>query len=625
VYMPGVRMRVTGVGYEPAGQFELEEADDPTGRHDDWVHQSGAALSAAEEEMLTELMRASALCNNAQVRKPTEETPNWTILGDPTEAAMLVAAMKRADKEHLQEGFKRTFENPFDSVRKMMSVVCDCSQGDKRAYIKGAPREIIERCTHVVTSQGRVEMSEGIRQSALAMNDAYALMALRVIAVGVRDVDPAMDVSQTEELEQGLTFLGLTAMQDPPRPEVEAAVEECHTAGIRIVMITGDYGLTAESIARRIGLVKGEKVRVITGPDLDCMSVEHLEHELAENFEVIFARVVPEQKMQIAQAFQAMGEVVAMTGDGVNDAPALRAADIGIAMGMSGTDVAREAADMVITDDNFASIVAGVEEGRAIFDNIRRFLTYFQTSNVAEMIPFIMMVLFRIPLPLTLMQILTIDLITDQVPALALGLEAPEPGIMERPPRSPKEPLLSFGMIAKAYLFLGPLCAAIGLFGFFYKYIVDSGVTFAQLQQLGPIALPEQFAAVNGDFNLYLIATTMTLTGIVMAQVGNAFACKTHRQSVFKTGFLNNRLLLIGMVSMVVLQAVIVYFPPMQAVIGTGPLTLMDWAILALFAPTLFIADELRKLILRTMDKPTGPKRKAVVTGKVAPAATNEG
>jgi Ca2+-transporting ATPase len=241
------------------------------------------------------------------------------------------------------------------------------------------------------------------------------------------------------------------------------------------------------------------------------------------------------------------------------------------------------------------------------------------------MIPFIMMVLFRIPLPLTLMQILTIDLITDQVPALALGLEAPEPGIMERPPRNPKEPLLSFGMIAKAYLFLGPLAAVIGLFGFFYKYIVDSGVTFAQLQQLGPIALPEQFAAVHGDFNLYLIATTMTLTGIVMAQVGNAFACKTHRQSVFKTGFLNNPLLLVGMVSMLVLQTVIVYFPPMQAVIGTGPLTLMDWAILALFAPTLFIADELRKLVLRRMDRPSGPKRAPVVTGKVARTAMNEG
>jgi magnesium-transporting ATPase (P-type) len=308
----------------------------------------------------------------------------------------------------------------------------------------------------------------------------------------------------------------------------------------------------------------------------------------------------------------------------VNDAPALRAADIGIAMGMSGTDVAREAADMVITDDNFASIVAGVEEGRAVFDNIRRFLTYFQTSNVAEMIPFIAMVLFRIPLPLTLMQILTIDLITDQVPALALGLEKPEPGIMQCPPRKPGTPLLSFGMIAKAYLFLGPLAAAIGLFGFFYKYIAVYGVSFAQLQQLGPISLPEQFAATGGNYEMYLVATTMTLTGIVMAQVGNAFACKTSRQSVFKTGFFDNRLLLVGIVSMLVFQALIVYVPALQAVIGTGPLTLTDWGVLALFIPVLFVADEIRKLIVRMMDRPKGPKRAPVVTGKVASAAASE-
>ena len=252
-------------------------------------------------------------------------------------------------------------------------------------------------------------------------------------------------------------------MQDPPRPEVIGAVTECHTAGIRIIMITGDYGLTAEAIARKIGIITSPDARVITGAMLDEMSEEDLKQVIGG--QVVFARVVPEHKMLIAQTLQSMNEVVAMTGDGVNDAPALKAADIGIAMGKAGTDVAREAADMILTDDNFASIVHAVEEGRAIFDNIRRFLTYFQTSNVAEMVPFMAMIFLGIPLPLTLLQILTIDLLTDQVPALALGLEHPEPGVMERPPKSPGEPILTRGMLVKAYLFLGPIAAAIGMFG----------------------------------------------------------------------------------------------------------------------------------------------------------------
>ena len=248
-----------------------------------------------------------------------------------------------------------------------------------------------------------------------------------------------------------------------------AAVEQCRTAGIRVVMITGDYGLTAEAIARKIGIISNPLARIVSGKELETMDEGALEGALLG--EVVFARVIPEHKMRIAQTLQAMGEVVAMTGDGVNDAPALKAADIGIAMGKAGTDVAREAADMILTDDNFASIVHAVEEGRAIFDNIRRFLTYFQTSNVAEMFPFLALVFLRIPLPLTLLQILTIDLLTDQVPALALGLEHPEPGVMERPPKSPKEPILTSGMILKAYVFLGPLAAFVGLYGFFHRYL----------------------------------------------------------------------------------------------------------------------------------------------------------
>jgi Ca2+-transporting ATPase len=324
------------------------------------------------------------------------------------------------------------------------------------------------------------------------------------------------------------------------------------------------------------------------------MSDDELKGVLAG--EVIFARVVPEHKMRIAQTLQSMKEVVAMTGDGVNDAPALKAADIGIAMGKAGTDVAREAADMILTDDNFASIVHAVEEGRAIFDNIRRFITYFQTSNVAEMIPFLAMIFLRIPLPLTLLQVLTIDLLTDQVPALALGLEMPEPGVMERPPKRPGEPILTRGMIVKAYMFLGLLAASIGMIGFFYRYI-EAGWTFGDWAGMAAFGnMPTGGSPATG---IYMAATTMTLLGIVMAQVGNGFAMRTHRQSILAVGFFTNKLRWWGLAGELLGVAALMYVPFLQKIFSTAPLTWQEWAFMALFAPVLLIADEIRKFFLR--------------------------
>jgi P-type Ca2+ transporter type 2C len=540
------------------------------------------------------VLAAAALCNNARLKAPPAAGGSWTILGDPTEAAMLVAAAKDGfDIEELEESRPRRFEHPFDSTRKRMTVVCDVD-GDLVAYTKGAPKETIALCTQIRDAGGVRPITDADVEAAMAANDRLASQALRVIAVAERPVARGEDGADIMTMEQGLTLLGLQAMQDPPRPEVTAAVAECHTAGIRVIMITGDYGLTAEAIARKIGICTGADAHVITGQDLETMDDAALRDALAG--EVVFARVVPEHKMRIAQTLQSMGEVVAMTGDGVNDAPALKAADIGIAMGKAGTDVAREAADMILTDDNFASIVAAVEEGRAIFDNIRRFLTYFQTSNVAEMFPFLAMIFLGIPLPLTLLQILTIDLLTDQVPALALGLEQPEPGVMERAPKSPKEPILTGGMIIKAYLFLGPLAAMIGLFGFFYKYL-ESGWQWASWSTMASFG--NSPTAGMGATGVYAAATTMTLLGIVMAQVGNGFAMRTHRQSILKVGFFSNKLRLWGIGGEILGVAALMYVPVLQRVFSTAPLTAHEWFVMALLSPVLLFADEIRKFFLR--------------------------
>ncbi len=580
VWLPGLAVDVEGVGYEPTGSFEIE----------------GVAIDDAVKARLDTVLAAAALCNNARLRAPAEGSDVWTILGDPTEAAMLVAAAKAGfDIEGLEDERPRRYEHPFDSTRKRMTVVCDVD-GEPIAYLKGAPKETIELCTRIRDEKGVRPITDADREAAFAANDRLASQALRVIAVAERPLRPGEDGADMEQMEKELTLLGLEAMQDPPRPEVTAAVAECHTAGIRVVMITGDYGLTAEAIARKIGIITRDDARTVTGRDLEEMDEAALKD--AFEHEVVFARVVPEHKMRIAQTFQSMGEVVAMTGDGVNDAPALKAADIGIAMGKSGTDVAREAADMILTDDNFASIVAAVEEGRAIFDNIRRFLTYFQTSNVAEMFPFLAMIFLGIPLPLTLLQILTIDLLTDQVPALALGLEQPEPGVMQRPPKSPKEPILTTGMLFKAYVFLGPLAAGIGLFGFFYRYM-EAGWHFGEWSAMASFGNMPNPATGTPATGVYMAATTMTLLGIVMAQVGNGFAMRTHRQSILTVGFFSNRLRLWGIGAEVFGIAALMYVPFLQKVFSTAPLTWHEWMVMVLLSPLLLIADEIRKFILR--------------------------
>ena len=415
-WLPGQEFDVTGLGYAPEGKILLGEKE----------------ITAAEDPDLKMLFTAAALCSNARILPPNEENDRYTVLGDPTEACLGVAAQKAGiDMKAQADATPRLRELPFDSRRKRMSTIHQLPNevnGCRRiACIKGAPKEVMELCTGVLKNGTQVDMTEEQRTEIMKANDQYASIGLRVLAVacrylGANDGLPAAMSAYTPELiEQKMIFVGLVVMMDPPRPEVADAVAQCRKADIRIIMITGDYGLTAESIAKRIGIVKGEHPRIVTGAELEKMSDSTLKEVLKD--EIIFARVAPEQKYQVVVALQELGNVVAVTGDGVNDAPALKKADIGVAMGITGTDVAKEAAEMILTDDNFASIVKAIREGRAVYSNIRKFLIYIFNSNMPEAVPSAAFLFSRggIPLPLTVMQILSIDLGTDMLPALVLA------------------------------------------------------------------------------------------------------------------------------------------------------------------------------------------------------------
>ncbi|MGL5512088.1 MAG: cation-translocating P-type ATPase [Sporomusa sp.] len=437
-------------------------------------------------------------------------------------------------------------------------------------------------------------MAEQDRTDIMAINDEYARNGLRVLAIATRGITPddgiptSLGAYTPEIIEQNLTFLGLIAMVDPPRPEVAKAVTKCHNAGIRIIMITGDYGLTAESIARRIGIIKGNHPRIVTGIELEKMSSEELKQALSD--EVIFARVAPEQKLQVVNALQDMKHIVAVTGDGVNDSPALKKADIGVAMGISGTDVAKEAADMILTDDNFASIINAIEEGRAVYNNIRKFVLYIFNSNMAAAVPMVLYLFSRgtIPLPLTIMQVLAIDLGTDMVPAMGLGVEKPEAGIMNVPPRSQKESLLSRQLILKAFCWYGLLEAVFGTAAYFFLNYLHGW--------------PDIPLASSGM--AYQMATAMTFAAIVMAQVGAVFGCRTERISIFKVGLLSNKLILIGIAVEFVLLGLLVYLPIpfLHDLFNTAPLGWQAWAFLIIIPPAMLLVDEFRKWILRKWD-----------------------
>ncbi len=571
VWVNGKMLDVSGAQYEPVGSF----------------FERGIALSHAEmkESGLYQLFDVCVLCNNSSLVPPRRTGEAWSILGDPTEAALLVLAAKGGiDIPGRTSALPRIAHLPFESVRKRMTCV-NRTNGVSVAHVKGAPAETLELCTHVQMRGEVLPLTDDLRREVMAENDALSREGLRVIAFAVRQLDILVEYT-VENTERDLVFLGLVGMMDPPRPEVPQAMDLCRRAGIRTIMITGDYGLTALAIARKIGLARTENPRVVTGNQLSQLDEPGLRELLRE--EVIFARVSPEHKMRIVTALKDRGEIVAVTGDGVNDAPALKKADIGVAMGRRGSDVAKEAAAMVLIDDNFASIVSAIEEGRAVYSNIRKFVTYIFASNIPEAVPFIAFVLFGVPLPLTVMQVLAVDLGTDLVPALGLGTERPEPGTMDRPPRSTSKRLLDLPLLVRAYCFLGPIEAVLSLAGFFFIYWQSGWRPGMAMADAG---------------TLYVTATTMSLTGIVASQIGNVFACRTDRESVFRVGLFSNRLVLLGIAAELCIIALLTYTPLLARTFGLAPLGRRDWAVLLLFPPLLLLMEEARKWRLRRRPK----------------------
>jgi len=546
---------VTGVGYAPVGRVR-----DPAG--------------------VADLLRMAALCSNARLVPPGVDAPGWRVLGDPTEGALLVAAAKAGTDLAAEEArTPRLAEFPFDSARKLMTTVHRID-GGCAAYVKGSPQELLDRCTHADWAGVRVELDDALRQQIGAANDAMARGSLRVLAVAHRDL--ADDRPAQDDAESGLTFGGLIGMLDPPRPEVADAVRACRSAGIRMVMVTGDHGLTAEAIGRRVGIVTGRPV-VVRGDQLSTMDDKALEELLSGGDELLFCRVSPEHKMRIVAAFERLGQVVAVTGDGANDAPALKRADIGVAMGAGGTDVAREAAVMVLLDDSFAAIVTAVRLGRSVYRNIRKFLVYLFSHNIAELAPILVAAFVGFPLvPLTAVQVLAIDLGSDVLPALALGTEPPEPDVMDEPPRSRREPLFSAALVRR-FLFLGA--------------IQSLGVIFVFFWRVNEAGLP--FAAFTVDTPAYRQAITLTQAAIVVSQFFNGLTVRTDHDSILRVGLLSNPRLIAAECLGVGLMAAISYAPPLQALFHTAPLRLTDWAVLAGFGALLLLADELRKLLAR--------------------------
>ncbi|MGE0643158.1 MAG: cation-translocating P-type ATPase [Nitrospira sp.] len=548
---------VTGEGYEPVG--EIRQA--PGVKRESM---GPSSLTAGVRDLLT----AAVLCNGATLKR---EEGSWMILGDPTEGALLVAAAKAGLRmEELEPSHHFFGEIPFDPERKMMTIVRRSLDGPV-AYVKGAPDVLLARCTHRLGTNGTIEpLSDSTRSTILDANAQFARHALRVLGLAHRRLPEEPDSYHSSELEQQLVFLGLAAMKDPLRPEAKVAVQACHDAGIRTVMITGDHKDTAVAIAEELGSLTGAR-QALTGTELDRLSDEALTKQV-DQF-AVYARVSAEHKLRIVKAWKSTGAIVAMTGDGVNDAPAVKAADIGVAMGITGTDVTKEASDMVVTDDNFASIAAAVEEGRGIFDNIRKTVHFLLSCNVSEVLVMLFATLLGLPLPLLPIQILWMNLVTDGFPALALAVDPKAPDLMKRRPRRPDARLLDRARLV-----------AIGLEGLMLSAVALGAFTYS-------------LYGLHQDVEQ---ARTVAFTVLVINQLVHAFNCRSDRWSLFQIGVGTNRSLLLAFALSLGTQVAVLTVPSVASIFKVAALPIEDWVLMGATGILPFAVMEAVKLWRRS-------------------------
>jgi len=541
---------VTGTGYQLHGEI----------RKDGW---------AANDEGLVLLAKLAILCNDARI----SSRPS-TVIGDPTEAALLVAALKAGlSQDHVRSEYPRLGEIPFSSERKRMTTIHRRPEGNIICAMKGAIEVVLDRCDEIYDNGIIGKIDASVRAQILALADGMASEAMRVLAFGYKLLPPHANRFTDEECEKPLVFVGFAGMIDPPRDEAKDAVRKCQNAGIKVVMITGDHKLTAKAVAKELGLLH-ENSAVSTGRELDTMTDEQLERVVERT--AVYARVSPEHKMRIVRALKKKGHIVAMTGDGVNDAPALKFSDIGVAMGITGTDVTKETADMVLADDNFATIVSAIEEGRRISDNIKKYLVYLLESSIGEVAIFALAMLMNLPLPLLPKHILYVNLATDGLPALALGVDPPLPDIMKRPPGNPR--LGIFSDTRWWIIGLGALFTAVN-FGLFY------------------FALPTTSPADGGIDKV----RTMVFVGVILFEILLPFGLRSFRSSIGHVGLLTNKFLIAAVSWEVFLLVLLVNVPFLKAAFGLVPLSPAEWVLVAGVGVSGFAACELAKLFLRKL------------------------
>lgn len=599
LYVDQYAVQIGGAGYKPWGPILIKSKAGQTvtigdidSRDEDFAMRQ-SKLAKFEKDItplynaLEIVSKISTLCNNAKLNIEQEyNEKRYSILGDPTEGSLLTMSLKFGfDTKSFLDAHEKIYELAFDSTRKRMSVVYKENEtGDYHLYTKGAPDTVLEQCSHILMNGRVIMLDKETRKKILMQNEEMAKKALRVIGFAYKKIEKKKKY-HAETSENDLIFVGLCGMIDPPRADVKNSVMLAKRAGIKVYIITGDHGLTAEAIGKQIGLINHKNNHeIITGLDLAKMADEKLEEMFKDKEkDIIFARVAPEDKLRIVSALKRLGHIVAVTGDGVNDAPALKRADIGIAMGISGTDVSKEASNMVLADDSFSTIINAVREGRTIYENMRKFIFYIFSCNIGELITVFAAILLQLPAPLTAILILSVDIGTDVLPALALGIDLPEKGIMDKPPRNPKKKIMDRGFVAR-FLYVGLFIGTVVVATYLWS-LYNHGWNWGEM--------------LDPDSIAYIKSSTFAFTILVLIQMVNAYNSRSSYQSVFSMGLFSNLFLLGAVAISLGVVYLLVEVPFFQEWIHTAELEWYEWFIIIAASFSILIVEEVRKGIVR--------------------------